>query len=394
MKRFLVAAIVLALSAPVAFAAGPRWLGTWGAPPVPPPATNARTFTNQTVRQVVRISAGGDRIRLRLTNEYGEKPLVVGAASVALAHPNGALTGAQIPVTFGGSPSITIPAGAPALSDPIDLKVAALASVSISLYFPEQTPACSCHPQGLQTLYVSPAGDFTAKTFDPASTAVVRAFLSGVQVETKAAGKTIITFGDSITDGTNSTVNSNNRWHDHLAQRLAARSPRQAWGVVNAAISGNRVLSTGNVVFGEAALKRFDRDVLSVPGAQYMVVLEGINDIGMGAATPPTAQQIIAGHKQIIARAKSHGLKVYGVTFLPYEGAAYFRPLGEPIRQEVNQWIRTSGAYDAVIDFDALMKDPANPTKLKANQQSGDWLHPNDAGYKAMGEFVDLKLFK
>lgn len=393
MKRALVLACILALSAPVAWAAPQRWLGTWGASPTPP-VPSARSFKDQTVRQVVRISAGGARVRIRLTNEYGANPLVVGAATIALSDPKGVVKGAFIPVTFGGEVGITIPAGSPALSDPITLPVKALDSLSVSLYFPSDTGPCSCHPVGSATAYVSAAGNHVGEAFTPASTLLQRAFLSGVEVETAAPGKTIITFGDSITDGTNSTVDTNNRWHDHLARRLAERSPRQAWGVVNAAISGNRVLSTGNLIFGEAALKRFDRDALSVPGAEYLVVLEGINDIGMGADKPPTAAQIIAGHKQIIARARAHGMKVYGVTFMPFEGARYYRPEGDAIRQEVNRWIRTSGAYDAVIDFDAVMRDPANAKRLRADLQSGDWLHPNDAGYKTMGEAVDLKLFR
>jgi lysophospholipase L1-like esterase len=228
--------------------------------------------------------------------------------------------------------------------------------------------------------------------FAAASTFSNRAFISSVEAEPTAPTKVIVTFGDSITDGTRSTNDGNHRWPDVLAERLQAQGG--GYSVVNAAISGNRVLSHSMAMFGEPALSRLDRDVLSVPGVRYMTVLEGINDIGMGRPTPPSAEEIIAGHRQIIARAHARGIKVIGATLLPYEGAAYYSEQGETIRQAVNAWIRTGGAYDAVIDFDALMKDPANPKKLKADLQSGDWLHPNDAGYKAMGEAVDLALFR
>ncbi|MFT3723750.1 MAG: SGNH/GDSL hydrolase family protein [Hyphomonadaceae bacterium] len=201
-----------------------------------------------------------------------------------------------------------------------------------------------------------------------------------------------MTFGDSITDGTASSINANKRWPDVLAERLnAAGTPR---GISNQAIAGNRVLSYGMQIFGESALSRFDRDVMSVPNTSWIVVLEGINDIGMGAATPPTADTMINGYKQIIARAHARGIKVYGATLLPYEGARYFHENGEAVRQAVNSWIRTSGVYDGVIDFDAAMRDPASPRKMKANLQSGDWLHPNDAGYRVMGDAVDLALFR
>ena len=220
-----------------------------------------------------------------------------------------------------------------------------------------------------------------------------RAFVTGVEVD--APGKTIITFGDSITDGTRSTNDKNARWHDFLAQRLFERNKRQGWGVVNMAISGNQVLRLGTPNFGDPALKRFDRDVLSIPNAAYMTVLEGINDIGMNrASNPPTPEQIIAGYRQIIDRAHAHGIKVYGATLMAFEGASYYSEAGEVTRQAVNVWIRTGGGFDGVIDFDAVMKDPANPKRLKANLQSGDWLHPNDDGYKVMADSIDLKLFR
>jgi lysophospholipase L1-like esterase len=227
--------------------------------------------------------------------------------------------------------------------------------------------------------------------FAAASTFTNRAFISGVEVEPAGPTKVIVTFGDSITDGTRSTNDGNHRWPDVLAERLQASG---GYAVVNAAISGNRVLSHANAIFGEPALSRLDRDVFSVPGVRYMTVLEGINDVGMGRPTPPSAEQITAGYRQIISRAHARGIKVIGGTLLPYEGAAYYSEQGEAVRQAVNQWIRTSGAFDGVIDFDAVMKDPANPKKMKADLQSGDWLHPNDAGYKVMGEAVDLALFQ
>ncbi len=438
MKRLLVLASIAALSAGAAFAAAPaHWIGTWGAPPAVP-SPNSPAFENQTIRQVMRISAGGPRVRVRISNEYGTTPLVIGAATIAMAGEGPALAGPAKPLTFGGRTSISIPAGAPVLSDPVDFPVTALSSVSISLFTPEKTGPCTCHPQGTATTYLSPPGDFTAGAFTPvpyvaparaggapapnaAATGAAgrggqaasapagatapaaprppasltqRAFVTGIEVEAPLTAKTIIAFGDSITDGTRSTNDKNARWHDYLAQRLVARNRAQSWGVVNEAISGNQVLRLGSTNFGDPALKRFDRDVLSIPNAAYMTVLEGINDIGMNPTARPTAEQIIVGYRQIIDRAHAHGLKVYGATLMPFEGASYYSPEGDVIRQAVNEWIRTSHAFDAVIDFDAVMRDPANPKRLKADKQSGDWLHPNDAGYKDMADAIDLKLFK
>ncbi len=365
------------------------WVGVWGASPNPPPAT-AKTFENQTVRQVVRISAGGENVRIRFTNEYGDKPLEIGAATISLAGPDGMPIGKTLDLTFGGKPATTIPPKAPMLSDPIALSVKALDSLSISLFLPTATGPCTCHFSGSATGFISGPGNFTRAAFAPASTFINRAFISGVDVE--AAVPAIVTFGDSITDGTASSNDKNKRWPDVLAERLAAAG--MARGVSNQAIAGNRVLSYGMQIFGESALSRFDRDVLSVPNVKWVVLLEGINDIGMGAANPLSADTMIAGYRQIIARAHARGVKVYGATLLPYEGARYATEPGQTVRQAVNDWIRTGGAFDGVIDFDAAMKDPANPRKMKAELQSGDWLHPNDAGYKVMGEAVSLDLFR
>jgi lysophospholipase L1-like esterase len=396
MKRlaFIALGVVLAGCASVDSAASIQgasgWAGAWGASPTVPP-TGGKTFENQTVRQVIRISSSGSAVRIRFTNEYGEKPLEIGAATLSLAGPDGKPTGAIKPITFAGNNAITIPPGAPMLSDPVTLDAKALDQLSISIFLPTATGPCTCHFAGTATAFVSQLGNFTQADFEPASTFTNRAFISGVEVS-RADPQTIVAFGDSITDGTASTVNGNKRWPDVLAERLnAAGNPRP---ISNQAIAGNRVLSWQSPIFGEPALTRFDRDVLSVPNARWLVILEGINDIGMGAATPPSAAQIIAGYRQMIDRAEAKGMKVYIATLLPYEGARYHQEAGEAVRNQVNAWIRSNTEAAGFIDFDAAMRDPANPKKMKADLQSGDWLHPNDAGYKVMGDAVDLALFK
>jgi lysophospholipase L1-like esterase len=390
-----------------------EWVATWGAAPEPPMAAGGRfpatpSFANQTVREVVRLSAGGQRVRIRFTNAYGTKVLRIGAARVALADASGAVREATShAVLFAGKPSASIPAGAPLLSDPIDLPVKPLASLSISIYLPEDTGQCTCHSVGMQTAYVSGSGDFTDKAFTPARTMAARAFISGVEVETSARARAVVVLGDSISDGVGSTANANRRWPDLFAQRLAQRG-HGAWGVVNMGISGNRVLADGA---GQSALTRFDRDVLSVPGAAYVIVFEGVNDLGIsyGHPTGPfaeafkrlaaagdkaTAATLIAGYRQIIARAHAKGLKVFAATITPYGGAAYYSEEGEAQRDAINRWIRTSGAFDAVLDFDAVLRDPSQPTQMPAALHAGDHLHGSDAGYAALAKSIDLSLFK
>jgi len=394
MKRLSGLLLALALAGcatqPAATPPQPGWAGAWGASPTIPPA-GGRSFDNQTVRQVVRLSEGGSAVRVRLTNEYGEAPLAIGGASIALANADGKPSAPPVAITFAGMTSTLIPPGAPLLSDPVALPVTPLQQVSISLFLPTATGPCTCHFAGLANAEVSGPGDFTLSGFAAKETLINRVFLSAVEVET-AAPRTIVTFGDSITDGTSSTPNTDRRWPDILAERLvAAGEPR---GVSNQAIAGNRILSQGMAIFGESALARFDRDVLTVPNARWLIVLEGINDIGMGAAAPPTFEQMRAGYRQMIARARAQGIRVYLATLLPYEGARYFHEAGEAVRQEINAWIRSTGEIDGFVDFDAAVRDPANPRRMKTELQSGDWLHPNDAGYKAMGEAVDLALFE
>jgi lysophospholipase L1-like esterase len=307
--------------------------------------------------------------------------------------------GSERTLSFSGAPGASIPAGAPLLSDPVDLATQPFARLRISLYVPGETGPCTCHAQGLEPVAVA-TGDATANP-PPIPTAApaapqYRAFLSAVEVETAAPpAPVVVTFGDSITDGARSTMSTNNRWPDWLAGRLAQRFPGRAAAVNNAGIGGNRVLSDGVIAaFGQSALTRFDRDVLSVPGATHVVVLEGVNDLGATATGRPTAEQLIAGYRQLIARAHAHGLKILGATILPYAGAAYFSAEGDAARARINAWIRTGREFDGVIDFDAAIRDPAKPDHMRADLQSGDWLHPNDAGYKVMGEAVELSLFR
>jgi lysophospholipase L1-like esterase len=402
--RLLAFVCALALTASHAEAAGARWLGSWGASPAPPMAAGAYggrvpgtpTFNNQTIVQVVRLSAGGQRLRLRLTNEYGLKALEVGAARVALVGPDGAiLPGSDRAVTFSRLASATIPSGAPMISDPVALPTKTMARLRVSLFLPGDSSGCTCHMSGQELVQVA-AGDATKASLPPATgTAQYRAFLSGVEVETSAAGPVIVAFGDSITDGYQSTVGANHRWPDRLTERLAARAPGRSIGVVNTGIGGNRVLSDGGIaIFGQSALSRFDRDVLSVPGATHVVVLEGVNDLGASRTAPPSAEALIAGYRQLIGRAHAHGLKIIGATILPYGGAGYFAPPGEAVRTAVNTWIRTFHEFDGVVDFDAAVRDPAKPERMRADLQSGDWLHPNDAGYRVMSDAIDLTLFR
>lgn len=394
MKRMAAVALALAMAGcatqPSMSQATSGWAGTWGASPTIPLA-GSKGYENQTIRQVVRLSQGGTSFRIRFTNEYGDKPLDIGAATIALAGPDGNAVGAPISITFSGKTVTAIPQNAPLLSDPIRIDAKALDSLSISLFLPTDTGPCTCHFAGTATTWVSNTGDFTKTGFEAKSKTNSRAFISAVEVET-ASPRTIITFGDSITDGTASTNDANRRWPDVLAERLVAAGMPSA--ISNQAIAGNRVLAQQGAIFGANALARFDRDISSVPNARWLIVLEGVNDIGAAGPNPPSADTIIAGYRQLIARSHAQGIKVYFATVLPYEGARYFTDTGDGIRQQLNAWIRTSGEPDGVIDFDAATQDPANPRRMKAELQSGDWLHPNDAGYKVMGEAIDVTLFR
>jgi lysophospholipase L1-like esterase len=355
------------------------------------------TITNQTIRQIVRVSLGGERLRIVLSNAFGTAPIEIGAAHVALRDRDSAIKLSSVkPLTFGGHTVGKILPGATIVSDSVNLRVPAVSDLVVDLYLPGELGTgpspVTTHNGASQTNYLSASGNHSGQAAMTVERTTGAWFLlARVEVATGGDAGAVVAFGDSITDGARSTADMNSRWPDYLARRLAARRG-PAIGVLNAGISGNQVLGDGA---GVSALARFDRDVLVQTGVTHVIIMEGINDIGIARANPtPSAQDLIAGHKQLIDRARARGLKVYGATLTPFEGAAYFTAEGEAKRQALNQWIRTSGAYDAVIDFDEVTRDPAAPTKFLPAYDSGDHLHPGDAGYKAMGEAVDLKLFQ
>jgi lysophospholipase L1-like esterase len=395
-----------------------QWVATWAASVQAPSSVTLSTFgeptspalsgfDNQTVRNIVFTSVGGQVLRIHLSNTFGTQPLVVGSATVGVE-----LSGAQLVpstiryVTFDGRRSVTIPAGAEAISDPVRLAVHPLEDLAISLYLPSPTGATTYHFASQQTNYVA-SGDQAGQE-GPASYSALASippggsswfYVSDVDVgPSRSSGQTVVAFGDSITDGWQSQVNANDRWPSLLAKRLVAALGDRAPGTVDEGIGGNRVLN-GSPCFGQSALTRFGRDVLSVPSVRDVILLEGINDIGFsqtpntGCSVPNTnvtAGQIINGYRQIIARAHTHGLKIFGGTLVPFKGAAYWSPAAEAKREAVNKWIRTSHAFDGVIDFAKATEDPYDPQYLNPAYNSGDNLHPNDAGYQAMANAINL----
>jgi lysophospholipase L1-like esterase len=388
-------------TAPLSAATADHWVGTWAASPMaaknPTAKFGAPGTDGTTLREIVHISIGGPAVRAIFTNEFGLDPLTIGAAQIALSSEASAITPAStVSLTFNGKPSITIPPGALVVSDPVAFKAAPASNLAVSIFLPDQpVNQLTFHPFADQTNYLVPGNAVTAASLDSPQTFFTWDFLKGIDVSSDEKGASIVTFGDSITDGAHSTRDANARWPDILARRLLTDKKTAHLGVLNEGIGGNRILHDTT---GPSALARFDRDVLAQTGVKYLIIMESINDIGH--ATDPakpydvvTAEDLIAGLTQLAVRAHTHGIRVYGATLTPFVGAKYQSDAGEEMRQAINQWTRTTNQFDGVIDFDKVTTDPTHPGMFLVLDDSGDHLHPGDAGYKAMGESIDLNLF-
>ncbi len=434
LNRTFTAAILAAQIGSVAFAqtpAGSHWVATWGtaqqapgggggggrggpgggrgpggpggapgapatpAAAAPAPAAPMGTLVNQTARMIVRTTIGGTRLRVEFSNAFGAANLDIGSAHVALRAKDSAIVpGSDRPLLFDGKPNARVLIGATLLSDPVDLKIAPLSDLAISVYVPGDSGRASGHSQALHTTYISKSGDTTGAA-DMADATMTRAWywIHSVDVMAPADAGAIVAYGDSITDGTTSTVDANKSWPTLLSERLVANKATADISVLNLGIAGNRVLGDGA---GISALARFDRDVLAQPGVKWLMILEGINDMNgaaRGGNAPGgaiTADDLIAGMKQMIDRAHTHGIKVIGCTLTPYGNAT---DAVEAMRQALNKFIRTPGNFDAMVDFDKVIQDPASPRQFKQGYNNTDKLHPNDAGYKAMADAVDLSIF-
>jgi lysophospholipase L1-like esterase len=401
-----------------------HWVTTWTAAPQqprgggPPPAAAPgaaagqrgqaapaaaaapAVFNDQTIRMVLHTTLAGRRARVTLSNAYGNAPLKIGAAHVALRGKESSIVeGTDRALMFNGKAAVTIPQGAQMMSDPVDLNLPQLSDIAVSVYIPADSGPPTTHGTGLHTTYIAKGNVASAQTLSDTTTARAYYFVSAVDVMAPATAGAIVAFGDSITDGATSTNDTDRSWPSQLAARLLTAPNAPKLAVLNQGISGNRLLTDGA---GVSALARFDRDVLSMSGVKWVMIMEGINDIGGTtgpargngpAPTPVTPDDLISVVKQMIDKAHAHGMKVIGCTLTPYEGAGYYSEKGEEVRQAVNRWIRTGGAFDAVVDFDKATQDSKNPKTFVASFNNTDHLHPNDAGYKAMAESVDLKIF-
>jgi len=394
----LTATALLALSGAAAASPAPHWVASWQASPQPVwggdflfPTLIPGQLQDQTFRQSARVSLGGSRLRVRLSNVYGTQPLRIGAASIA-AH-----TGdTPQPLRFDGQPGVVIAPGQDRLSDPLPLPTADRQAVQVSVYLPDRTPLQTFHWEGRQTSWIAPGDQHQRPALHDASSTTARLLLSAIDVEVPAIARSVVGIGDSITDGATASLDQDQRWTDHLAARLAP----EGVAVVNAGISGGRLLRDG---MGESARRRFQRDVLDQPGVASVIVLIGINDISWpGTAfartqARPSLAELQAGYRDLAQRAHACGLRILGATLTPFAGALPGTPLDDyyaadkdALRQQLNAWLRTDSPFDAVIDLDAALRDPADPSRMAAAYDSGDHLHPGDAGNRAMAEVVDL----
>lgn len=401
-----IASIAVFLASPAAAeSCKPHWVAAWASSQFRPTGDAALapgTLADATLRQIIRPSIEGRRLRIRISNQAGTTPLRIAGVSIAraLGSTSPAIDPRSIkPARFDGRADVVVPAGADYLSDPIAMPAKARDNIAISIRYvgePEQTS----HPGSRATSWHS-AGDHLSDPMMEKAASFDHWFnLSGLEVEACAPSRVIVALGDSITDGKGSTTNGNDRWTDRLIDRLQSDPKRRAIAVVNQGIGGNRLLDDG---LGPNALARLDRDVLSQPGVTHLILLEGVNDLGtLTREAPVTADQhkthvarIIGAYRQIIARAKAHGVKVIGATIMPFVGNGYYHAdaANEADRQAVNAWIRQPGNFDAVVDFDRITRDPAHPDRLNPRYDGGDALHPSPAGYRAMADAIPLDLF-
>jgi len=391
--------------------AAPGWYASWTASPfdvrtLPPKifAPSVDTLSNQTVRQIITISRGGSQVRVRFSNEFGKTALHIGAAALGYSPSKGGPV-QRTALTFGGASSASVSAEAPLVSDPVSVRLPDRAEIEISIYLPDQTAISTIHLLGLQPSTISGPGNYVMADTLPGAVPFeiveqmhgtkfpARLIISEVDLAGAAPARTVVAFGDSITDGMGSTPDVSRRWPDDLERRIVQAKLNLA--VINQGIGGNQILANG---LGVSALARFDRDVLAVPGASTVIILEGINDIGFSGGMVPgfsrpdiiPAEEIIQGYRQLIARTHAHGLRIIAATMTPFAGSPAFTPEKEAVRLAVNNWIRTSRAFDAMVDFDLVAKDPQHPEKLKTEYDAGDHIHLNDAGYEAMAAAVPL----
>ena len=376
-----------------------HWVGTWTAAPAP---GEGLAFSNHTLRMIPRVSIGGSRLRVRISNAYGTRPLEIGAARVGLRSTGPAVVaGSNRRVTFGGEPSATIAAGALVVSDPVELPFAPLSDLAVSVHLPGDLPASFgiTGRYARQTNYVSPPGNFTAEEIMPVGRLTDDwYFVCGVDVVAPKETGAIVAVGDSLTDANISTHDGYHSWPSQLARRLVARQRGRVMAVMNQGLGGNRILHD---IRGDSGLRRFDRDVLAQPGVTHTIIMLGTNDLRNRPGKPEeevTAPQMIAGLKQFGVRGQARGIKVIGCTLTPFENETFlpgaWNPRREAERQEVNEWLRKTDAFDAIVDFDGALRDSDHPTRMLPVYDCGDHLHPSDLGYRAMGDAIDLSLFE